>query len=411
MPDDQPAARPRGNGMVAPDDPRAVVWQVIRGPWRFAAVYAFTRLGCADHLAGGLLSTDELARRCGAGPGPLERILRCAASLGLLAQPAPGRYALTQAGRSLCGGVSGSMRAAVLATGESAGWQALLGLDVTALTGEPAFAARHGRGFYDHLAAHPDRAAVFGEFMASRSADVAAALAALDFGGDRVVADIGGGSGMVLAAILAAILAAHPHLRGLLVDRPHVLDQPRSHLSTGSGTEGPGAGTSGPGSRMELVPGDYLAGPLPSAGTYVLASILHNHDDAEARVILGNVRAAAVPGRPRILLADILLPDRPVAHVGVDLDIRMMALGTGRERTLATYLALLTDAGLTGRVIAAPYGLSIIEAQPAGTDTGPWSTGPVRPEGPAGGGGGEAADPVVPAPRCATPPRRRGRDG
>jgi hypothetical protein len=246
------------------------------------------------------------------------------------------------------------MRAAVLATGEPAAWQAMPGLDATARTGEPAFTAQHGRGFYDHLAAHPDRARLFQEFMTSRSADVATALAALDFTGAQVIADIGGGNG----TILAAILAAHPHLRGILLDRPHVIDGARSHLATV------------PGSHIELVPGDYLTGPLPSADTYLLASILHNHDDPEARVILGNVLAAA-RGRPRIVMADILLPDRPTPHIGFDLDIRMMALGTGRERTRAAYLTLLPDAGLTAiQVTSTLYGLSIINAQPTTTETG-----------------------------------------
>jgi hypothetical protein len=331
-----------------------VIWQVIRGPWRFAAIYAFTRLGCADHLADGLLSTGELARRCGANPGPLERILRSAASLGLLAQPAPGRYALAPAGRTLQADAHGSMRAAVLATGEPAAWQAMLALDATAYTGQAAFTAQHGRGFYDHLAAHPNRARLFQEFMTSRSADVATALAALDFTGAQVIADVGGGNG----TILAAILAAHPHLRGILLDRPHVIDAARNHLAAE------------PGSRVELVSGDYLAGPLPCADTYLLTSILHNHDDPEARVILGNV-LTAVSGHPRILLADILLPDHPTPHIGFDLDIRMMALGTGRERTRTAYLALLADVGLTAtQVTSTPYGLSIIDAQRTTTETG-----------------------------------------
>jgi hypothetical protein len=227
------------------------------------------------------------------------------------------------------------------------------GLDATACTGEPAFTAQHGRGFYDHLAAHPAQADTFQEFMTSRSADVATALAALDFTGAQVIADIGGGNG----TILAAILAAHPRLRGILLDQPHVLDGTRSHMA------------SVPGDRIELVPGDDLTAPVPSADTYLLASILHNHDDPEARVILGNVLAAA-PGRPRILLADILLPDHPAPHIGFDLDIRMMALGTGRERTRAAYLTLLADAGLTAtQVTSTPYGLSIIDAQPTPAET------------------------------------------
>jgi hypothetical protein len=247
------------------------------------------------------------------------------------------------------------MHPAVLATGEEAGWQALTGLAGTACTGQAAFTAQQGRGFYDYLAAHPAAARIFAEFMTSRSADVAAVIAGLDFTGHTVVADIGGGQG----TILAAVLAAHPHLRGILFDHGHVLIGAHGQLAA-----------TGVAERTELAAGDYLDGPLPPAGTYLLANILHNHDDADARVILGNVRAAATSG-PRIVLADILLPSHPAPHIGCDLDVRMMALGAGRERTRTAYLALLSDVGFTStEIIGTPYGLSIIDARPAAGGSG-----------------------------------------
>jgi hypothetical protein len=342
-------------GMVPPGDPRAVVWNVIRGPWRFAAIYALAVLGCPGHLASGPLAITELAARCEADPAALERLLRCAASIGLLAQTGPECYALTSAGRALVPGTAGSMHAAILATGDPAGWQAMTGLAATARTGESAFSAQHGRGFYEYLGTHPATADVFQQFMTSRSADVAVAISRLDFTGAEVVADIGGGNG----TILAAVLAAHPHLRGILFDRPHVVDHARDYLAAAGLT-----------SRADVAAGDYLAGPLPAADIYLLASILHNHDDQQARAILGNVRAAAT-GSPRLLVADILLPDHPAPHIGCDLDVRMMALGTGRERTRAAYLALLGDAGLAStRITGTPYGLSIIDARPAERGTG-----------------------------------------
>jgi hypothetical protein len=341
------------SGMVPPGDPRATVWNVIRGPWQFAAIYALARLGSAAQMANGPLAVTELAARSGADPALLERLLRCAASAGLLAETAPGWYALTSAGQVLVPAVPGSMHTAVLATGEPAAWQAMTGLDTTARTGEPAFTAQQGQGFYDYLAADPARAQIFGDFMTSRSADIADVIARLDFSGTEVVADIGGGHG----TILAAILATDPHLRGVLFDRSNVLDGARSYLAAG------------PSSRIELSPGDYLTGPLPSADTYLLASILHNHDDRQARLILANIRATAGIG-PRLLLADILLPDHPAPHIGCDLDVRMMALGTGRERTRAGYLTLLAETGFTPtEIIGTPYGLSIIDARAARTET------------------------------------------
>ena len=175
----------------------------------------------------------------------------------------------------------------------------------------------------------------------------------LDFTGTTTIADIGGGPG----TILAAVLTAHPHLHGILFDHRHMLPGARGFLA--------GAALTG---RTELAAGDYLDGPVPPASTYLLASILHNHDDGQARVILGNIRAAATSG-PRLLLADVLLPDHPAAHIGYDLDVRMMALGTGRERTRDAYLTLLADTGFTSaQIISTPYGLSIIDARPAATE-------------------------------------------
>ncbi|MGA2831238.1 MAG: methyltransferase, partial [Streptosporangiaceae bacterium] len=335
-------------------DPRSAVCNLIRGPWRFAAVHALVTLGVFGHLAAGPLLVPELAACCGADPAMLERLLRCAAGTGLLAQPSPGCYALTSDGRVLVPGAPGSMHPAVLATGEAAGWQALTGLAGAARTGQAAFTAQQGHGFYDYLAAHPAAARIFAEFMTSRSADVAAVIAGLDFTDTTVVADIGGGHG----TILAAILAAHPHLHGILFDRSHVLAGAHSQFAAGVAE------------RTELAAGDYLDGPLPPAGTYLLANILHNHNDADARVILGNIRAAT-PSGPRIVLADILLPSHPAAHIGCDLDVRMMALGTGRERTRAAYLALLGDVGFTStEIIGTPYGLSIIDARPTVGESG-----------------------------------------
>ncbi len=343
-------------GSTTSADPRAAIWNLLRGPWRFAALHALAELGCPAHVAAGPLHVTELAARCDALPALLERLLRCAAGTGLLAMPAPGCYALTPAGRILLPDVPGSMHAAVLATGEPAGWQALTGLAATARTGTPAFAAQQGRDFCGYLAAQPDQGRIFADFMAFRSADVAGTIACLDFTGTTLVAEIGGRRGTVLAAVLKA----HPHLRGLLFGPAHVLDGACGYLAR--------AGLSG---RTELVAGDYLDGPVPPASTYLLANVLHEHDDGQARVILGNLRATATSG-PRVILADLLLPDQPAPHIGSDLDIQMMALGAGGERTRTAYLALLRDAGFTAsQVFGTPYGMSVMDALPADPGTTP----------------------------------------
>ena len=338
--------------MVPPGDPRAAIWDLIVGPWRFAALRALVQLGCADHLAAGPLAASDLAARCRARPGELARLLAWAASAGLVRQPEPGRYALTDTGQTLRADAPASMRPAVLATGDVAAWRAMTALEHTMRSGQPAFEAEHGCGFYDYLAAHPAAGQAFAAFMASRSARLATAIAALDFSASRVVADIGGGHG----TILASVLAAWPHLRGILADRPEVLGEARAWLAT-----------AGVGARAEVVACDYLdPRQIPAADTYLLASILHNHDDTDAQAILGALAGAATTG-PRLIVAEILLPDDSAPHIGYDLDIRMMALGRGRERTRAAYDALLTGAGQALTTITqGPGAFSIVDAQPAG---------------------------------------------
>lgn len=333
-------------------DAHAMVWDLIRGPWQFAAVLALAQLGCFELLAHGPLPVASLASRCEADPDLLERLLRCAASIGLLAQPDPRRYALTSARRMLIPGVPGSMYGTVLATGERAAWQALTGLADTARTGEAAFTAQQEYVFHGYLAAHP---ASIPAFRTSRPVASRASLGRSPAWTLRA-AQLSPTSAAWTAPSWPPVLAAHPDLHGILFNR--ALGRARDHLT--------GAALTG---RAELVPGDVLDGPLPSASTYLLASVLNGHDDAEARVILGNIRAAATSG-PRLILAGILLPGQPAPHIGCDLDVQMMALGTGQERTRDAYLELLSDAGFhSTEVIGTPYGLSIIDAQPASTQT------------------------------------------
>ena len=335
------AAEPSGDA-----EAQAAIWEIVRGPWRYAALHAFAELGCADHLAAGPATAGELARHCRADPASLTRLLRCCAAMGLTGVTAAGRYTLTPAGRALRRG--GPMRAAVLANGNEPAWQSMLRLATAVRTGQPVFSDIAGKDFYDWHADHPDQAQIFQEFMTARSAGAAAAIASLNFASAQVVADIGGGYGTVLAAVLAA----HSHVRGIILERDSVLPGAREYLA-GRGLDG----------RCELSAGDFFdPAAIPPADVYILVNILHNYGDDDAGAILRNITAAAP--RARVILADILLPDDPAtAHIGTDLDMRRIAMG-GRERAWNEYADLLASAGLTaGDVIQTPWILSIIDAR------------------------------------------------
>jgi hypothetical protein len=326
----------------------AKLWNIISGPWKYCAMLAFTQLEVADRLSDSAATTSELAARCHADPGALGRLLRCCASLGIVGFTPAGRWALTVEGAALREG--GSMRAAVLANSGPPAWGAMLILGDAVRSGKPVFGPIAGKGFYDWHADEPDHGQIFQQFMTDRSKAAAEVIAGLDFGSATVVADIGGGYG----SVIAAVLEAHQDLRGILLDRSDVLPGAGQWLA-GRGLDG----------RCELVEGDYLGqGDIPAADVYLLGSILHNHDDDEARLILGNL--IAEQSGARIISAEILLPGDPaVPHAGTDLDMRRLAIG-GRERTLDEYTALLGTAGLTvSRVLSTASPLSVIDARHA----------------------------------------------
>jgi O-methyltransferase len=339
--------------VVGGDDPRAAIWELLRGQWRFSALYAFVDLDIAGWLRDGPLSAAQLAGRSGADRLALARLLRTATGLGVVrtvpAADGP-RYALTPAGETLCGDVPRSMRSVVIPQGAPDFLEAMGSLAEAVRDGKSPFAARFG-SMYGYLEEHPEARHHFDAHMATRSRSIAEAVVdRYDFAGIGTIADVGGGVGTVLAAILEA----NPALRGILFELEPVIPRARKELEA--------QGVAG---RCELVAGDFFTS-VPVADAYVLSNIVHNWDDEMALRVLRNVRAA-VPAHGRVLLLDIMLPGDDEPHLGKELDMRMLALYDGaRERGEQEYLGLVAAAGLrTGRVIELPYALSLIEAWPA----------------------------------------------
>ncbi|MFE7562343.1 methyltransferase [Kitasatospora sp. NPDC057500] len=340
--------------VVGSDDPRAVIWEVIRGQWRFSALYAFVDLDLARRLSERPMGVAELAGLCAVDEGALARLLRTNATLGVVRSVPDGeggtRYALTDAGRTLDAGDERSMRSVVIPQGAPDFIDAMGSLADAVRTGKSPFGAKFG-SFYAYLESHPEAREHFDAHMVTRSRAIAAAVVErYDFAGIGSLADIGGGSG----TILATVLRANPGLRGVLFELASVLDGARGFLAGEQVVD-----------RCELVAGDFFEA-VPPAGAYLLSNIVHNWADDTAVTILRNVRSA-VPDDGRVLLLDMLLPDDDRPHLGKELDMRMLALHQGgRERTEAEYFGLLRRAGLTvRRVVELPFALSLIEAVPA----------------------------------------------
>ena len=220
-------------------------------------------------------------------------------------------------------------------------------------TGQPAFELVHGMPAFDYQVAHADHADAFNRFMAAATGERHVAVAtAYDFSGAKVVADVGGGHGRVLGEILRR----NPNARGMLFDLPHVI--------AGCGPVLEAAGVS---ERVTLVEGSFFEFVPPGADVYFLSQILHDWDDARCATILRNCRAAMSPDA-RLLISELVVPDRGLPPEVALMDMQMMVILSGKERTVAEFGALLAAAGLD-LVRAHPTSMPsrmIVEAVPTG---------------------------------------------
>lgn len=305
-------------------------------------------LRIAELLAGGPRTAASLADEAQVDPDALYRVLRGLAAYGVLDEQDGGRFGLTETGQLLREGVPGSFRGLVLARGELY-YGAFGRLRDAMRTGQNAFELRYGRRFFDYLTERPDVTAAFQTSMTDRSTQEAAAVAACyDFGGVRRLVDVGGGRGV----LLGAILAAYPELDGVLFDQPEVVAGALDTLPAGCRTVG----------------GDFFEEVPAGADCYLLSRVIHDWGDDEAARILTSCRKA-VPQDGKVLLVEAVLPERAVDQpAAVRMDLHMLAMFSGRERTEAEYSALLAAAGLRldrVTVVDETVGLHLLEAVPA----------------------------------------------
>jgi hypothetical protein len=321
------------------------VLQMIWGLHISRAVYLAAELGVADLLAGGPRTAKALAEATATEATALYRVLRLLAALGVLAEPEPRTFGLTTLGTRLRSDVPASMRNwAMLA--DTIGFRAYEPILDAVRTGRTGAELAYGTATFEGLRRDPRRAARFDAAMSERTAAFAPSVAAAyDFAGMRVIADIGGGQG----TLLAAILRRHEQLRGVLFETAHVADRAANVLRE-----------AGVADRCQIVAGDFFEGVPGGADGYLLANVLHDWDDGEAAAILRSCRGAMRTGG-RVLVVERLIPDDPRDAVPVLLsDLNMLLVTGGLERTNAEYRALLAAAGLRpGRIqpVAAPYGV------------------------------------------------------
>ena len=317
------------------------------------ALHVAAVLRLSDHLAEGPRTAADLAALTGCDPRSLDRLLRALATAGVYAEAPGGCFASTPIGDELRTGAEGLGDWAAF-VGTPSTWQAWGALLHSVRTGENAFASVHGETVWEHRARNPADGAAFDAAMAALSRGVAeAALDAYDFAAFTVVADLGGGNG----ALLAALLRRHPHLRGHLLDQPHVVAAAPALLAA-----------AGVADRCEVHPGDLFVAVPPGADAYVLKSILHDWPDDDALAIAATCRRAMRPDSVLLVLERVLTgrPYPPADLPAAFSDLNMLVGPGGQERTRDEYEALLRAAGLRmTRVVPTTTEMSIIEAVPS----------------------------------------------
>nr|CBH32102.1 putative O-methyltransferase [Streptomyces albaduncus] len=328
--------------------PSAQVLQLATSSWTAAAVSAAAELGVADALADGARPSDEIARSVGAHPPTCYRLLWACAAIGLLEESEGRVFALTEAGDALRGDSPHSMRNFARWVGLAADRNTWAGLADSVRTGDPAFARVHGQDVWEYMRDRADVSTVFDDAMTEASRQlIAPVVDAYDFGGTGTLVDVAGGHG----ALLAAILAAHPGLRGLLYDRPEVVEGAKQTFQD-----------RGVDDRVEIVAGDFFDSVPEGKDAYLLSNVIHDWDDEPSLTILGNCRRALAEGG-RVLLVEAVMPERDASSPTVTLmDLNMLVLCGGKQRTETEFAELLGRAGLRlTRVVRA--GLhSVVEA-------------------------------------------------
>lgn len=307
------------------------------------ALYVAATLGIADLLAAGAKTGAELAASTGADRVSLTRLLRVCATLGIFEADRDGAFRNSATGDLLRSDHPASVRESLLASLSPLFWRPLGDLHESVRSGEPAFDRIFGESFFDWLSTRPADSDRFAAVMnAATRAEIPLILAAWDFSPYRTIVDVGGGRG----ALLTAILSAYVGTRGVLFELPSVTARADARQSAAVGD------------RWQIVSGSFFDAVPGGGNAYLLRSVIHNWGDERAAVILGNCRRAMRPGAT-LLVVEYLLERGSAAEL---IDLHMMVLTGGRERSLAEYTALLNDAGFHVNRVARTAGPAIIEA-------------------------------------------------
>jgi len=314
------------------------------------AIHVAAVLGVADHMMAGPRASDEIAEAVGAHPRSLYRLLRALAAIGVFREHEHRCFSLTAMGECLRSDAESSVRPSATYLGQEYRWQTWGHLLHSVKTGESAFLALHGVDTWTYRERHPEQNAIFNSVMTANSRRVDQAIVgACDFSPFARIADIGGGQG----SLLAAIMAANHQARGVLFDLPHVV-----------ATAGPVLKAAGVHDRCEVVGGSMFEFIPEGCAAYVVKFILHDWDDADCVRILRNCRRAMQSDARLFVIERLVGPPNEGSAAKVS-DLNMLVGPGGQERTHEEFVALFRAGGFgLADVLSATDGMSVIVGEP-----------------------------------------------
>ena len=328
--------------------PRKALLQMITGYWLSQAIHVVAKLGIADLVKNGPKDRDELARATKMHPHALYRVLRAIASVGIFKEDQQGRFGLTPMAECLLD-QPGSVRPVAIMMGDEhfRAWGDLL---YSVQTGKPAFDHIYGKGVFDFLTENPEQAKVFDAAMTGfHGPETQAMIDAYDFTGIHTLVDVGGGNGTVISTVLKK----YPAMKGILYDLAGVIGRAKDNLAKMGLAE-----------RCQTVVGSFFEAVPGGGDAYLMRHIIHDWTDEQCRTILGHCRKVMKSGQ-RLLIIEMVVPPANEPGAAKFLDLNMLVLPGGQERTEAEFRQLFASAGFKlTRVVPTTTEVSVIEGTP-----------------------------------------------
>jgi hypothetical protein len=317
-----------------------------------SALQVVAKLKIADHLAAGPRTAAQLAQAAHVQEDALYRVLRTLASVGVFEERDARTFALNMPADLLRADAPGSVRDMVLWMTDPFHFRVYAEMLYSVQTGRPAVDKVYALPVFDHFAREPELSTVFNNAMTAFSATVIpAVLKSYDFSGIRVLVDVAGGHGEVLMSILRA----YPEMHGVLFDLPHVVEGALPRIAA-----------TGLANRCQTASGDFFETVPRQGDAYIMKHIIHDWDDQRALIVLRNIRTA-LEGKPegRLILLESVLQPGNQPDFGKIIDLEMLVLPGGRERTADELRALLGRAGFNlTAIVGSESPLSVVEARP-----------------------------------------------